>query len=79
MTNRIKFAAADGSKTNFGIAIMELDLDTLEISVLDLILTKTEKSKNKQVRALRSEIEKLGGCTHTRGNGLKGSTAKRNE
>ena len=58
MTNRIKFAAADGSKTNFGMAIMELDLDTLEISVLDLILTKTEKSKNKQVRASSDNLER---------------------
>jgi len=54
----IKFAAADGSKKNFGIAVMELDLDTLEISVVDLILTKTEKSKNKQVRASSDNLER---------------------
>lgn len=48
---KIKIAGLDGSKTNFGIALMSMDVETLELSVDDLILVKTEKSKEKQVRA----------------------------
>ena len=48
---KITIAGLDGSKTNFGIALMTMDVDTLELDVKDLILVKTEKSKNKQVRA----------------------------
>lgn len=45
-----KMAALDGSKTNFGIAILDIDIDSLEINVVDLILIKTQKDKSKQVR-----------------------------
>lgn len=48
---KIKFAALDGSLRNFGIAILQYDTDTKELSVLDLILTKTAPSKIKSVRA----------------------------
>lgn len=48
---KIKIAGLDGSLRNFGISIMELDLETMTLSVQDLILAETEKSKNKQVRA----------------------------
>lgn len=47
---KIRIAGLDGSKRNFGVAVMELDVDTLELSVVDLVLIKTEKDKNKQVR-----------------------------
>lgn len=47
---KILIAGLDGSLRNFGIALMWLDIDTLELSVHDLILIKTEKSKDKQVR-----------------------------
>ncbi|WP_326894514.1 hypothetical protein U8P73_36005 (plasmid) [Rhizobium beringeri] len=47
---KILIAGLDGSLRNFGIALMWLDTDTLELSVHDLILIKTEKSKDKQVR-----------------------------
>jgi Holliday junction resolvasome RuvABC endonuclease subunit len=43
-------AGLDGSLRNFGIARMWLDTVTLDLSVQDLILIKTEKSKDKQVR-----------------------------
>lgn len=47
---KIKVAGLDGSKSNFGIAIMSLDLDTLKLGVEDLILVKTAKDQAKQVR-----------------------------
>jgi len=47
---KIRVAGLDGSKSNFGIAILELDTATLEMTVIDLILVKTEKDKSKQVR-----------------------------
>jgi Holliday junction resolvasome RuvABC endonuclease subunit len=47
---KIRIAGLDGSKANFGIALLDLDLDTMELSVADLILVKTQKAKNKQVR-----------------------------
>lgn len=46
----IRIAGLDGSKSNFGIALMNLDTDTLDLSVADLILIKTEKDQAKQVR-----------------------------
>lgn len=48
---KITFAALDGSLRNFGIAKLQYDTNTGDLSVLDLILTKTEKSKIKSVRA----------------------------
>lgn len=48
---KITFAAMDGSLRNFGVAKMCYDTDTGELSVMDLFLTKTEKSKVKSVRA----------------------------
>lgn len=47
---QVKIAGLDGSKTNFGIAIMTLDTETMELSVDELVLLKTEKEQNKQVR-----------------------------
>lgn len=47
----IKVAGLDGSMRNFGIAKMLLDTDTYSLSVIDLILIETEKTKSKQVRA----------------------------
>lgn len=48
---QVKIAGLDGSKTNFGIAIMTLDTETMELSVDDLVLVKTAKDQSKQVRA----------------------------
>lgn len=47
---RILVAGLDGSLRNFGIALAWLDTETLELSVKDLILIKTSKSKDKQIR-----------------------------
>jgi hypothetical protein len=48
---KILVAGLDGSLRNFGVAIAWLDPETLDMEIKDLILIKTEKSKNKKVRA----------------------------
>ena len=53
---KIRIAGLDGSKANFGIARLILDTDRMNeanggITIEDLILVKTEKTTNKQVRA----------------------------
>lgn len=55
---KIKIAGLDGSKTNFGIALMTMDVQTLDLEVVDLILVKTEKSTNKQVRASSDNLKR---------------------
>jgi Holliday junction resolvasome RuvABC endonuclease subunit len=50
MGGKIRIAGLDGSKRNFGISIMDLDIETLELSVVDLVLVKTKKSNLKNVR-----------------------------
>jgi len=55
---KIYVAGLDGSKRNFGVARMMLDTDTLELAVDDLILVKTEKDKNKQVRASSDNLRR---------------------
>lgn len=55
---KIRFAALDGSLRNFGIAKMEIDTDTNELSVVDLILIKTEPGKGKQVRASSDNLRR---------------------
>lgn len=47
---KVRVAGLDGSKRNFGIAIIDIDVDTLEMEVVDLVLIKTEKDQTKQVR-----------------------------
>lgn len=72
---KIRVAGLDGSKRNFGVAIMEIDTRTLEAEVVDLILIKTEKEKSKQVRKssdnFRSACEIAEGLTGA----LKGVTS----
>lgn len=46
----IKILGADPAFANFGMALVEVDLDTLEMTPLDILLIETEKSKNKTVR-----------------------------
>jgi Holliday junction resolvasome RuvABC endonuclease subunit len=47
----IKIGGLDGAMANFGITKMLFDTDTQELTVEDLVLIHTEKSKHKQVRA----------------------------
>lgn len=56
--SKIIIAGLDGSKSNFGIAKVLLDVNTLEFEVIDLVLIKTEKSKNKQVRASSDNLRR---------------------
>lgn len=69
----IRVAGIDGSKTNFGIAIMDLDTDTMEMTVVDLILVKTDKDKNKQVRASSDNLRRAQEIKETAHPALVGS------
>lgn len=71
---KIRIAGLDGSKTNFGVALMDLDMESMSLDVVSLLLFKTEKSKNKQVRASSDNLRRaqeiavplqqaLAGCT----------------
>lgn len=71
----IRIAGLDGSKTNFGIAIMDLDTESMDLSVVDLILVKTEKSKNKQVRASSDNLARSQAITEILFPALKGSVS----
>jgi Holliday junction resolvasome RuvABC endonuclease subunit len=53
----IKVAGLDGSLRNFGISKMLFDTDSYALSVDDLILIETEKTKSKQVRASSDSFE----------------------
>lgn len=48
--SKITIAGLDGALANFGITILALDTETLELEIKDLVLVKTEKSKHKSVR-----------------------------
>ena len=54
---KVLVAGLDGSLRNFGIALMWLDTVTLETMIKDLILIKTEKSKDKSVRRSSDYLE----------------------
>jgi Holliday junction resolvasome RuvABC endonuclease subunit len=54
----IRIAALDGSLTNFGIAKMDFNTDTGKLSVADLTLVKTEKSKAKSVRVSSDRLRR---------------------
>lgn len=58
MSNKIMLAGLDGSLRNFGIVKCLLDLDTMKLEVVDMQLVKTDKSKNKQVRASSDNLER---------------------
>lgn len=70
---KIKIAGVDGALRNFGIALMTMDIDTLELDVQDLILVKTEKSKVKQVRKSSDNLERAQEIAETLRTGLAGS------
>lgn len=48
---QIRIAGLDGSLTNFGVALMTLDTNTMHIDVDDLLLFKTAPTKAKGVRS----------------------------
>lgn len=55
---KILIAGLDGSLRNFGVATAWLDLETLQLEIKDLILIKTEKSKDKKVRASSDNLSR---------------------
>lgn len=55
---KILIAGLDGSLRNFGVATAWLDLQTLAIEIKDLILVKTEKSKDKKVRSSSDNLSR---------------------
>lgn len=56
--SKILVAGLDGSKANFGMARMALDLDTLELTVDDLLLIKTEITKVKNIRTSSDDLRR---------------------
>ena len=54
----IRVAGLDGSKANFGISLLNLDLATSKMAVTDLILIETRKTTNKQVRASSDNLRR---------------------
>lgn len=71
---KIRIAGLDGSKTNFGIALLDLDIDTMELTVNDLILVKTQKTKNKQVRMSSDNLRRAQEVAVPLRKALKGCT-----
>jgi len=55
---KILIAGLDGSLRNFGVALMWLDTETLELSIHDLVLIKTAKSKDKKVRSSSDNLSR---------------------
>lgn len=55
---RVKISGMDGSLRNFGVAVVSLDVETMEMSVEELVLLKTEKGKEKTVRKSSDNLER---------------------
>lgn len=72
---RIIIAGLDGSKTNFGIARLTLDTQTLELGVDNLVLVKTSKDTNKQVRASSDNLARAQEIARVLDTSLEGCTA----
>jgi Holliday junction resolvasome RuvABC endonuclease subunit len=62
---KVRIAGLDGSLRNFGVAKMILDTETMALSVEDLILVKTVKSKVKQVRISSDYLDAAQQITRT--------------
>lgn len=59
----IKIAGLDGSLRNFGVAVMTLDTENLALTVENLALMKTEKSKVKSVRSSSDNLARAQSIT----------------
>lgn len=55
---KILIAGLDGSLRNFGVATAWLDLDTLALEIKDLVIIKTEISKEKKVRSSSDNLRR---------------------
>jgi Holliday junction resolvasome RuvABC endonuclease subunit len=56
--SKILFASADPAFVNFGVARLYLDLDTLAITIDDLVLLKTENEAGKTVRKNSDDLRR---------------------
>lgn len=56
--SKIKIVGFDPSTSNFGIAQCEVDVETLQVEVKNLILTKTESEKLKGVNKQSDDIRR---------------------
>lgn len=54
----IKVAGLDPSMSNFGIALADLNLDTMEKTITDLILITTEPDQTKQVKKVSDDLRR---------------------
>lgn len=54
----IKVIGMDPSMSNWGFATADLNLDTLEVSNVELSLTKTEKTKQKRIRVNSDDMRR---------------------
>lgn len=56
--SKIKIAALDGSLRNFGVVKGYYDTESEQLSIGDMHILKTEKGKNKQVRASSDNLSR---------------------
>lgn len=54
----VLIAGLDGSKRNFGVARVLLNVETLKLTVSDLVLVKTQKDESKQVRKSSDNLKR---------------------
>ncbi|MEZ2310839.1 hypothetical protein AB6809_29765 [Paraburkholderia sp. RCC_158] len=58
MSSIIKVAGLDPSMSNFGIALADLNIDTMEKTITDLILVETEPDQTKQVKKVSDDLRR---------------------
>ncbi|WP_063894860.1 hypothetical protein [Burkholderia anthina] len=58
MSSIIKVAGLDPSMSNFGVALADLDVDSMELKVIDLILIETEPDQTKQVKKVSDDLRR---------------------
>lgn len=56
--SKIRIVGLDPSMANFGMSFMHLDLNTLELSLEELLLIETEKKANKVVRQNSDDLRR---------------------
>lgn len=70
---KVRISGMDGSLRNFGVAVVSLDVETMEMTVEDLVLLKTEKGKEKTVRKSSDNLERAQSIATGLEETLKGS------
>lgn len=54
----LRILGVDPSFRNLGMALVDVDLTTMELDVVEIALVTTEKSKNKQIRAASDHLSR---------------------